>query len=248
MKKLIPALCLLLVAAALMGTSTFAWFSMNKVVTATGMKVKATSASSLIISDSAPTNSTTSVTVALPTTVTELTPSTWDTTVGTTACLKYVTNPGQVVVDTGLAGTTELTYADAANANPTYYYVDYVVYIAASGNTAIAEKLVVAIDSTTDSADIHKAVTVAFFVGDSATADTYKGSISLKDKATGKVVLEDTADIPVAIQDGSAYIKVTMRVYLDGALTDSEGKAIVRNAKADTSEVTVNASFTTESK
>ena len=38
-KKLIPALCMLLVAAVLMGTSTFAWFSMNDQVTATGMQV-----------------------------------------------------------------------------------------------------------------------------------------------------------------------------------------------------------------
>ena len=42
MKKLIPALCMLLVAAALMGTSTFAWFSMNSTVTASTMQIKAT--------------------------------------------------------------------------------------------------------------------------------------------------------------------------------------------------------------
>ena len=43
MKKLIPALCMLLIAAALLGTSTYAWFSMNNTVTATGMQVKAKS-------------------------------------------------------------------------------------------------------------------------------------------------------------------------------------------------------------
>ena len=42
-KKLIPALCMLLVAAVLMGTSTFAWFSMNTQVTATDMMVKVVS-------------------------------------------------------------------------------------------------------------------------------------------------------------------------------------------------------------
>lgn len=45
MKKLIPALCMLLVSAVLLGTSTFAWFSMNKTVTATGMEVTAMSSS-----------------------------------------------------------------------------------------------------------------------------------------------------------------------------------------------------------
>lgn len=42
-KKLIPALCMLLISAVLMGTSTYAWFSMNKSVTATGMQVVAKS-------------------------------------------------------------------------------------------------------------------------------------------------------------------------------------------------------------
>ncbi len=49
MKKLIPALCMLLVAAALLGTSTFAWFSMNKTVTATGMQVTAKSDSVFLL-------------------------------------------------------------------------------------------------------------------------------------------------------------------------------------------------------
>lgn len=41
-KKLIPALCMLLVSAVMLGSTTFAWFSMNKVVTASGMNVTAT--------------------------------------------------------------------------------------------------------------------------------------------------------------------------------------------------------------
>ncbi|MBR5769809.1 MAG: hypothetical protein IKX98_06855, partial [Clostridia bacterium] len=40
-KRLIHALAMLLVSAILLGTSTFAWFSMNNQVTATGMKVQA---------------------------------------------------------------------------------------------------------------------------------------------------------------------------------------------------------------
>lgn len=48
-KKLIPALCMLLISAVLMGTSTYAWFSMNKTVTATGMKVTANSDSAYLI-------------------------------------------------------------------------------------------------------------------------------------------------------------------------------------------------------
>lgn len=40
-KKLIPAMCMLLISAVMLGSSTFAWFSMNNKVTATGMEVTA---------------------------------------------------------------------------------------------------------------------------------------------------------------------------------------------------------------
>lgn len=49
MKKLIPAISMLLVAACLLGSSTFAWFSMNTTVTATGMQVKAKSEGGIVI-------------------------------------------------------------------------------------------------------------------------------------------------------------------------------------------------------
>lgn len=50
-RKLIPALCLLLISAMMLGTSTFAWFSMNTQVTATGMEVKATAEDGILISN-----------------------------------------------------------------------------------------------------------------------------------------------------------------------------------------------------
>ena len=42
-RKLIPALCMLLVSALFVGTSTYAWFSMNTTVRATNMQVTAKS-------------------------------------------------------------------------------------------------------------------------------------------------------------------------------------------------------------
>lgn len=41
MKKLIPAICMTLIAAVMLASSTFAWFSMNTTVTADGMQVTA---------------------------------------------------------------------------------------------------------------------------------------------------------------------------------------------------------------
>lgn len=48
-RKLIPALCMLLVSALFVGTSTYAWFSMNKEVAATGMEIEAKSDSIVLV-------------------------------------------------------------------------------------------------------------------------------------------------------------------------------------------------------
>lgn len=51
-KKLIPAMAMLLISLVVLSTASFAWFSMNKQVTATGMEVQAKSnATYLLIGD-----------------------------------------------------------------------------------------------------------------------------------------------------------------------------------------------------
>lgn len=53
-KKLIPAFCAMLVSAAMLGTSTYAWFSVNKKVEANGMSVTALAETQyFVISDTA---------------------------------------------------------------------------------------------------------------------------------------------------------------------------------------------------
>lgn len=56
MKKLIPAICLLLVSAVMLGTSTFAWFSMNATVAVTGMSVRASVSENISIASTAVTS------------------------------------------------------------------------------------------------------------------------------------------------------------------------------------------------
>lgn len=48
-KKLIPALCMLLVSAVLVGTSTYAWFSMNDTVSVTNLQITAKSDSVFLL-------------------------------------------------------------------------------------------------------------------------------------------------------------------------------------------------------
>lgn len=49
MKKLIPSIIMVLISAMMLSTASFAWFSMNKTVTATGMSVKAQAPATLLI-------------------------------------------------------------------------------------------------------------------------------------------------------------------------------------------------------
>lgn len=49
MKKLIPALALLLISAAVLSTASYAWFSMNRTDVVTGMEIQATVSDNLLI-------------------------------------------------------------------------------------------------------------------------------------------------------------------------------------------------------
>jgi hypothetical protein len=51
MKKMIPALGMLMVSASMLATSTYAWFTMSDTVSVTGMKLKATASDGLLITD-----------------------------------------------------------------------------------------------------------------------------------------------------------------------------------------------------
>ncbi|MCQ2771540.1 MAG: hypothetical protein MJ236_07085, partial [Clostridia bacterium] len=112
MKKLIPAICLLLISAMMLGTSTFAWFSMNTQVTATGMNVTAKSnAVNLLIggtADCATTKTGLSTTVA----------GTYATTGNDTkACYPAAYVTAQTVVTSSFTAAANTWYT-ATNANP----------------------------------------------------------------------------------------------------------------------------------
>lgn len=51
LRKLVPAIVMLLIAAAFVGTSTYAWFSMNRVVNVSGMSVTTEVSDSLLIAE-----------------------------------------------------------------------------------------------------------------------------------------------------------------------------------------------------
>lgn len=139
MKKLIPALCMLLVAAALLGTSTYAWFSMNTEVTATGMQVQAKAEDGIVIAsysdattppvaaDFADTDATyiTEVTQILPTFTADATK--WYHAASTQS------NNGQAYTSNGYTEVDNI-----AGANAVYY--TYEEYTALEGNEEVSEE------------------------------------------------------------------------------------------------------------
>ena len=169
MKKLIPALCMLLVAAALLGTSTFAWFSMNTQVDAKGMQVKATTSSNLVIkaADGAWTREASAKYSSLNT----LTPASTSLTDGVLSAGKffYLTNPAKVDYATG-AAQSGAEFAEATvNKDAQNTYVSANTFeIKVEGGTQAFTNLYISAVTVKDSsaqtaadADISKALRVA---------------------------------------------------------------------------------------
>ena len=136
MKKLIPTVALALMGAAAVTGSTYAWFSMNKSVEATGMKVKATTAGALIIGDSVTQINKVSVNMN-DESAHVLSHSTHgdvaDTPAEDKTGLKTL-DDDKSVVDPVTGVVTTAVYKEAKNGGAVDYYVDYTVYIASAGD------------------------------------------------------------------------------------------------------------------
>lgn len=231
MKKLFMSIFAVVFAVFALGTSTFAWFSMNKTVTATGMQVTATAEGSLVIATTAPAADASTTEVDFTSTgLQTLFASTHDLAFSTG--LKYVTNQEEVDAASGLAhGATSLTFADAVNGTKVYYH-DYQVYIAAAGEAMEHQDLTITISDPTGLTDLNAAVSVDFYYSTNGTAPTigsgaFAGTLNLagldasvNDASTGKAELI-LSDITIPKANGAAGIVVIMRVYVDGALLKS---------------------------
>lgn len=171
-------------------------------------------------------------------------------------------------------GYRDLTYADATLAS--HNYVDYVCYLASVGQAIeIGENgyLQVKINWGDEVNQTTYATTVDFWVNESAstsndTIGTYVGTLNragvlassahagaplANDWAATTTAGEDVtlvtlldvgANIPV--NTGSAAIRVTMRVYLDGALLETNAKTYVTTNDVDTDGIDINTVFTLE--
>lgn len=185
-RKLIPALALLLVSAMMLGTASFAWFSMNKTVTATGMSIQAEVPTNLFILEK---------TTDLGTATDNTTASSWTNTVDlatalsslpaagysasqsitnnkvdfvklTAAGYEKVNTAGAVVDGTDKRKVDDLSPSDyvAAVAN-TDYIVKEVDLILNSGNSDDTATIGAKVSMTADTSKIREAVHVMLVVG-----------------------------------------------------------------------------------
>ena len=171
MKKIIPSICMLLVTAVLMGTSTYAWFSMNRKVEVNGMKVTASTSANLVITDTAGAefSSVDSFKVTLTDTITELAP------VSSKDGKQFFTTAAAAEENTGfdVKDGAVFTKVDNAGTSPAKYYYTKTVYIGVKGVNGLGQlKVAPQIGTTTTVAgnaaknDIYKALRIAVFAKD----------------------------------------------------------------------------------
>ena len=226
MKRLILTLGLLLVSAALLGTSTFAWFSMNKDVNITGMQVKATTPAYIYISSNSDMSGR-SNSVAAPSTVTTVVPtSTVDLAnwfVGTAA-----TADASTINGTGYVAKT----SETVNVAQTYYVQ--------SPNNAVQNLKVknITITYTDDNASaINPALRIAVKCGDVtlffAPLSTTNSGTAVKAAGTGADKTDTITFVKIGSTDTSVA-KTTNVTYNTKAEGDGNSSVIIADMAADT--------------
>ena len=221
MKKIIPSICMLLVTAVLMGTSTYAWFSMNKTVTATGMKVSASTSANLIISENKITkfdSTNNKYTISFGDTVpTALTPVSSADGKNFYVATQEADKPNASGLKTG----AQFEKQEQAAVNPTTYWVTKTAHIGVKGVTDLGKLSVnisasannkPSVNVTDDAKAIYKALRFAvyykaedaeasasvIFSGDldsSKTPRQWKGAIDAKDVTATDATREETTVI-----------------------------------------------------
>lgn len=249
MRRLIPAIAMLLVSAVMLSTASFAWFTMSTTADVEGMSVKATADSTLLIAKENNLNAFTaaggSVTFANDG-AKSLKPATHyvEATHGTIATESGLVTVSDASTVTPSTGAYSGAYKAAANAGTDLYYVDYTVYLAASGTEAMKNKDLNAVISI--NADLvyllHNAVSIDFIVNgdfdETVNLKTVDASVNPAANQLKINLLSNTTITPALGTDTAGQptftdtntIKITMRVYFDGALVQAEE---VKNADGE---------------
>ena len=254
MRRMIPALCMLLVSAIMLSTASYAWFTMNEQVTATGMQVQAKATGSLVISDSELKYNVTNTEVDFSEdAIKQLSPIHLAVTkdnAGNIAAFEAWQKPAADAVVHKELGTitygalTEVNAGEAANS-----YFDKVVYIGTAGDAPITENISIDLRAIASAAgNATQAYSVAVYVvgvvtgtadglGDVDWDETPDAIVHVdSDRSTATLALsedlEDGKYIPSIVGIGAQTnevtgLKIVLRVFVDGALDDNNAKKTV---------------------
>ena len=246
-KKVIPALCMLLVSAIMLGSTTYAWFSMNNKVTASGMTVGATTNTQfLVISTTQALGTLTELSTSSEGSG-KLSPTNNNTTnkVFPSAKAASKIQSGETTINAGewyTANSTKydqvgsgetLTNVKKVNEGDANYHIKYEFYVGlAEGSTDFSGKLSISIGNS----DLASTATKAYVsVGNANAQHLYKASGDTGSSTTAEFT-DIKLDTDSSTERVSNCVKVTVILYVDG--TDAAVKS------AGYSEITGNLNLT----
>ena len=212
-RKLIPAIAMLLISAVMMSTASFAWFSMNTNVSATGMQIEAKSDQTfLLISATKTTAQEIQADAFLNVEIKDQAVA--DYTVYPAKVKDGATNSGnitfQYAVGTSYSngeatkdGEGNKKYYDVDSSNISDYVVEYVYYLTVADNAVPASNIVVKALTINGNAAVNVAVATEYayknFTGTISQEDTTVLSSGLHADTTDAGLLKDTDVLAVHV-------------------------------------------------
>lgn len=240
-KKLIPAFCAMLLSACMLGTTTYAWFSVNKTVEATGLSVTAQANTQYFVISNDSTFASNKIALTggytkvggLENKGEKVYPAAYDEVTRVEGASSQTVTKGIAdkwwtanvnVHNSTLVGDimtpTELKAVEGSNVydNNTNYFIGYVFYLGLDKNSdAFKGQLQFKIDSQADTAKAAKVAAVKFEqVGGSENVQIVQaeGFTEYKTSATQTEFYELSSMNDSGIAE--KYVKVTVYVFMDG--------------------------------
>ena len=246
MRRMIPALCMLLVSAIMLSTASYAWFTMNEQVTATGMEIQAQASGSLVISSDPLQSANADPNVKFETGVRQLRPITLKTQITKdingedlgvdddeqqiyrSAWYEPFSTPAQANVVSPILGTPDYRGEKELTTSASPYYIQETVYIGTSGKEAISGgSIAVSLTNIASSADTlaTKAYSVAVYIVGVATETKTNGKWTdrvepnLSDNANPDMILH----VDQTVVDGENRNTLTIPLPADVTIPSIHG-------------------------
>ena len=222
MRRLIPAFAMLMVAAIMLSTASFAWFTMNEQVTASGMQIQAKSTGSLIIGNEPLQYDDVKTTADLNTSVAQaLKPITYST--------GWKLSNGTVDPFTGLVSVVpsgeQALVGIPSNFVDTEYFVDRHIYIGSAGDALTNQSLSINLATVSGADELaSKAYSVAIYVIAPGAAGWAKDSYPATTVAPDCVLHADT--LKTLADDEFTRNVITLKGEKVEGATDKDGNDV----------------------